>query len=29
VRKPVPDADRFERVWQQVKSYDGAYQMRP
>jgi acyl-CoA dehydrogenase len=29
VRKPVPDADRFERVWRQVKSYDGAYQMRP
>ena len=29
VRKPVPDADRFERVWQQVKSYDGAYEMRP
>ena len=29
VRKPVADADRFERVWQQVKSYDGAYEMRP
>jgi len=29
VRKPVPDADRFGRVWQQVKGYDGAYQMRP
>jgi acyl-CoA dehydrogenase len=29
VRKPVPNADRFERVWQLVKSYDGAYQMRP
>ena len=29
VRKPVTDADRFERVWQQVKGYDGAYQMRP
>jgi acyl-CoA dehydrogenase len=29
VRKPVVDADRFDRVWQQVKAYDGAYQMRP
>ncbi|MFN8032826.1 MAG: acyl-CoA dehydrogenase family protein [Mycobacterium sp.] len=29
VRKPVTDAERFERVWQQVKSYDGAYAMRP
>jgi acyl-CoA dehydrogenase len=29
VRKPVADADRFERVWQQVKAYDGAYEMRP
>ena len=29
VRRPVSDADRFERVWQQVKGYDGAYQMRP
>jgi acyl-CoA dehydrogenase len=29
VRKPVADADRFDRVWQQVKAYDGAYQMRP
>jgi acyl-CoA dehydrogenase len=29
VRKPVVDADRFERVWQQVKAYDGAYEMRP
>ena len=29
IRKPVPDAERFERVWQQVKSYDGAYAMRP
>ncbi|UQX11673.1 acyl-CoA dehydrogenase family protein [Candidatus Mycobacterium methanotrophicum] len=29
VRKPVADKDRFERVWQQVKAYDGAYEMRP
>jgi acyl-CoA dehydrogenase len=29
VRKPVVDADRFDRVWEQVKAYDGAYEMRP
>jgi acyl-CoA dehydrogenase len=29
VRKPVTDADRFDRVWQQVRAYDGAYAMRP
>lgn len=29
VRKPVIDTDRFGRVWQQVKSFDGAYEMRP
>lgn len=29
VRKPVPDADRFDRVWQRVQAYDGAYEMRP
>lgn len=29
VRKPVADPDRFDRVWQQVKAYDGAYEMRP
>ncbi|TGD89197.1 acyl-CoA dehydrogenase [Mycolicibacterium sp. CH28] len=29
VRKPVTDPDRFDRVWQQVRSYDGAYEMRP
>ncbi|MBV9088430.1 MAG: acyl-CoA dehydrogenase [Mycobacteriaceae bacterium] len=29
VRKPVTDAQRFDRVWEQVKAYDGAYQMRP
>jgi acyl-CoA dehydrogenase len=28
VRKPVVDADRFDRVWQQVRAYDGAYEMR-
>jgi acyl-CoA dehydrogenase len=29
VRKPVADADRFDRVWNQVRAYDGAYAMRP
>ncbi|MFG1932185.1 acyl-CoA dehydrogenase family protein [Mycobacterium sp. NPDC048908] len=29
IRKPVSDADRFDRVWQRVKAYDGAYEMRP
>jgi len=29
VRKPVIDTDRFDRVWEQVKAYDGAYEMRP
>jgi acyl-CoA dehydrogenase len=29
VRKPVPDAERFTRVWERVKAYDGAYEMRP
>lgn len=29
VRKPVADTDRFDRVWAQVKAYDGAYAMRP
>ena len=29
VRKPVVDADRFARVWDQVKAYDGAYEMKP
>jgi acyl-CoA dehydrogenase len=28
VRKPVADADRLDRVWQQVEAYDGAYEMR-
>ncbi|CAM2899196.1 acyl-CoA dehydrogenase family protein [Prescottella defluvii] len=29
IRKPVPDTDRFDRVWEQVVGYDGAYEMRP
>jgi acyl-CoA dehydrogenase len=29
VRKPVVDADRFDRIWDQVRAYDGAYEMRP
>jgi acyl-CoA dehydrogenase len=29
IRKPVSDADRFIRVWERVKAYDGAYEMRP
>lgn len=29
VRKPVPDRARFDRVWQQVRDYDGAYEMQP
>ncbi len=29
IRKPVPDADRFGRIWDRVKAYDGAYEMRP
>jgi acyl-CoA dehydrogenase len=29
IRKPVSDADRFGRVWERVKAYDGAYEMRP
>jgi hypothetical protein len=29
IRKPVADADRFNRVWERVKAYDGAYEMRP
>ena len=28
VRKPVADSARFDRVWEHVKSYDGAYEMR-
>jgi len=29
VRKPVTDAERFDRLWERVKAYDGAYQMHP
>lgn len=29
VRKPAADAERFDRVWRQVRAYDGAYEMRP
>ncbi len=29
VRRPVTDAHRFDRVWEQVRAYDGAYEMRP
>lgn len=29
VRKPATDAARFGRVWEQVKSHDGIYEMRP
>ncbi len=29
VRKPVTDNERFDRLWQQVRAFDGAYQMRP
>ena len=29
IRKPVADVGRFDRVWEQVASYDGAYEMRP
>ncbi|ULE32008.1 acyl-CoA dehydrogenase family protein [Mycobacterium sp. IDR2000157661] len=29
VCKPVCDVDRFDRVWQRVQAYDGAYEMRP
>ena len=29
VRKPVTDRARFDRVWERVKAYDGAYEMNP
>ena len=29
IRKPVVDKARFDRVWEQVQAYDGAYEMRP
>lgn len=28
IRKPVVDAARFERIWEKVAAYDGAYEMR-
>ncbi|WP_458682053.1 acyl-CoA dehydrogenase family protein [Prescottella equi] len=28
IRKPVVDAARFERVWEKVAAYDGAYEVR-
>jgi acyl-CoA dehydrogenase len=29
IRKPVGDAERFTRVWERVRAYDGAYEMAP
>ena len=29
VRRPVTDSDRFNRVWEKVRAYDGAYEMQP
>ncbi|MBJ7341910.1 MAG: acyl-CoA dehydrogenase, partial [Mycolicibacterium sp.] len=29
LRKPVPDAARFDRIWERVRAYDGAYEMAP
>ncbi len=29
VRKPVPDTDRFTRVWEGVRAHAGTYEMRP
>ncbi|QHE72178.1 acyl-CoA dehydrogenase family protein [Rhodococcus sp. WAY2] len=29
IRRPVVDAERFSRVWTQLESYDGAYEMSP
>ncbi|MGO4200297.1 acyl-CoA dehydrogenase family protein [Rhodococcus sp. TAF43] len=29
IRKPAVDTERFDRVWEQVVGYDGAYEMRP
>ncbi|MEV0292847.1 acyl-CoA dehydrogenase family protein [Nocardia sp. NPDC050710] len=29
LRTPIADRERFDRVWAQVASYDGAYEMRP
>jgi acyl-CoA dehydrogenase len=29
IRKPAPDAERFNRVGDGVRAYDGAYELRP
>ena len=29
IRKPVADAARFDRIWERVRAYDGAYEMAP
>ncbi|GAB09735.1 putative acyl-CoA dehydrogenase [Gordonia araii NBRC 100433] len=29
IAAPTPDADRFDRVWQRVQAYNGAYEMNP
>jgi acyl-CoA dehydrogenase len=29
VRRPLTDSSRFDRVWESVRAYDGAYEMRP
>ncbi|MFD4366579.1 acyl-CoA dehydrogenase family protein [Rhodococcus sp. NPDC058521] len=29
VRKPTVDGERFDRVWREVKDYNGVYEMRP
>jgi acyl-CoA dehydrogenase len=29
VRRPLTDSHRFDRVWEKVRAYDGAYEMRP
>ncbi|MEH3141025.1 MAG: acyl-CoA dehydrogenase family protein [Mycobacterium kyogaense] len=29
IRKPVTDPARFDRIWDEVAAYDGAYQMNP
>ncbi|EFL05531.1 predicted protein [Streptomyces sp. AA4] len=29
LRKPVPDAERFGRVWETVRELSGAYEMNP
>ena len=29
IRKPEAGPERFARVWDRVKAYDGAYEMRP